>query len=148
MGIRTPDLLNAIETRSQLRHSPVQRQLYTSATLKCNNLNGNKVTSKMKIGGSVWESNPPSTGVTRAPHDFEDREGHQAPCAPMLTCNCSYTTSMRGSPETTSPMMARQVTPRFSNSMSNASFLSGETTMANPPEVCGSYKIALRPWRI
>lgn len=34
-GIRTPDLVNAIHTRSQLRHRPISESNYRYITLRC-----------------------------------------------------------------------------------------------------------------
>src|SRR5581483_3243796 len=57
----------------------------------CNQVGREERTEVWKIGGSVWESNPPRTGVARPPRGFEDREDHQAPSAPMRGGNPQMT---------------------------------------------------------
>src|SRR5882672_4717892 len=77
-GIRTPDLLNAIETRSQLRYTPGEAcLLYTNGGIQRNSC---QLPLKWRERVGI---EPTEDGINRPPRGFEDRENHQAPSAPM-----------------------------------------------------------------
>ena len=113
-GFEPLDLLNAIETRSQLRYTPMTAHGERAGTLYYTRTVEFLATSSC-VGWAGWvagcvrriqeSSKHPSSktipqilagacgnrthrgdGINRPPRGFEDREDHQAPSAPTMQC--------------------------------------------------------------